>query len=60
VAAVTDALTDLIEGVILHRKVLENYERDWQATRDQVLAERGTAGVDMEDSIKDALSKPRS
>ena len=48
----TDALTDLIEGVILHRKVLENYERDWHDARDQVLAERGTAVIDIEQSIR--------
>jgi hypothetical protein len=48
----TDALTDLIEGVILHRKVLENYEHDWQDVRDQVLAERGTAVIDVEQNVR--------
>ncbi len=48
----TDALTDLIEGIILHRNLLENYEHVWREARVQVLAERGTAVIDPEQGIR--------
>lgn len=40
----TDALTELIESTVRHRECLNAYEKDWQAAREEVLTERGTAG----------------
>jgi hypothetical protein len=51
----TDALTELIEGVIRHRGALDNYEHDWEIAREQVHAERGTARSEDEKSIAQQL-----
>ena len=51
----TDALTELIEGIIRHRGALDNYEHDWEIAREQVHAERGTSASEDEKSITQQL-----
>jgi hypothetical protein len=47
----TDALTELIEATIRHRRALDAYENDWQSARNEVLSERGTIGLNGERDI---------
>jgi hypothetical protein len=51
----TDALTELVEAAIRHRRSLDAYENDWQAARQEVLTERGPAVLNGEQSIPERL-----
>jgi hypothetical protein len=51
----TDALTELIEATIRHRRALDAYENDWQSARNEVLSERGTIGLNGERHIGEQL-----
>ena len=51
----TDALTELIEATIRHRQALDAYEKDWRTAREEVLRERGLAGVNAKESITEQL-----
>jgi hypothetical protein len=51
----TDALTELIEATIRHRRSLDAYENDWQSARMEVRTERGTVGLSVEKRIGEQL-----
>ena len=51
----TDALTELIEATVRHRQSLDAYEDDWRTACQEVLKERGTVGLNSEQSIAEQL-----
>lgn len=36
----TDALTELIETIVRHRKIMDEYEEEWEAVKEKVMKER--------------------
>jgi hypothetical protein len=53
----TDALTELLETVVRHRKDLDPYEKEWKAARKRVLTERRgseqpKAGTSIQDRVE--------
>jgi len=51
----TDALTELLEAAVRHRGAMDNYEREWQAALQGVLAERGDVAPNAEHGIPEQL-----
>jgi len=52
----TDALTELLEGVIRQRGLMDFYERDWDFAREKVREERGATGPEKETNIGERLA----
>jgi len=52
----TDALTELIDMVVRHRRAMDEYEEQWESFRKRVAKERQAKKVDVVDSVANWLA----